>query len=133
MSCLECKLICRTEKQVHHEVPKDLDIHLIAHNCFTHKLAKVREWLGKHERFPLYCTPTSAWWMNWVERFFADLTEDCVREGSFASVKELVEGQCGRDSRQDSPGPPSSSSQWNHVTLKSVHKIGPEGTNRGTP
>ena len=96
---------------------------------------RVREWLGKHERSPLYCTPTSAWWMNWVERFFADLTEDCVRQGSFASVKELVEGQCGRDSRQDSLGPPSPSqgSQWNHVTLKSVHKIGPEGMNRGAP
>lgn len=28
--------------------------------------------------------------MNMVEGFFGDLTVDCVREGSFASVKELV-------------------------------------------
>jgi hypothetical protein len=28
--------------------------------------------------------------MNLVERFFRDLTEDVVREGSFASVPELV-------------------------------------------
>ena len=29
--------------------------------------------------------------MNMVERFFADLTQDCVRAGSFTSVAELVE------------------------------------------
>ena len=28
--------------------------------------------------------------MNLVERFFADLTQDVIRTGSFASVKELV-------------------------------------------
>ena len=28
--------------------------------------------------------------MNLVERFFRDLTEDVVREGSFTSVQELV-------------------------------------------
>ena len=29
--------------------------------------------------------------MNLVERFLADLTEDCVGAGSFTSVKELTE------------------------------------------
>jgi hypothetical protein len=29
--------------------------------------------------------------MNLVERFFADITTDCIREGSFESVKELVD------------------------------------------
>ena len=29
--------------------------------------------------------------MNLVERFFAELTEDCVREGSFSSVKALTD------------------------------------------
>lgn len=29
--------------------------------------------------------------MNMVERFFRDLTEDAIRDGSFASVAELIE------------------------------------------
>ena len=29
--------------------------------------------------------------MNLVERFFADLTADCLREGSFESVRDLID------------------------------------------
>ena len=72
-------------KQLHREVPRGLDIHVIADNYATHKHANVKVWLNKHMHF----TPTSSSWMHLVERFFADLTEDCVRNGSFASVKEL--------------------------------------------
>ena len=48
--------------------------------------------------------------MNLVERFFRDITEDVIREGSFASVKELVSaieaylvepGQIDGGARQD--------------------------------
>jgi hypothetical protein len=35
-------------------------------------------------------TPTSSSWLNLVERFFADLTGDVIRAGSFTSVNELV-------------------------------------------
>ena len=118
MSYLEGKLIYRTEKkhthlewlrllkQIHHEVPQDLDIHLIADNYCTHKHAKVRKWLGKHERFHMHCTPTSASWMNLVERFFADLTEDCVREGSFASINELTAAITSyMENRNENPRP----------------------------
>ena len=28
--------------------------------------------------------------MNLVERFFRDLTVDCIRDGSFTSIKDLV-------------------------------------------
>ncbi len=38
----------------------------------------------------MHFTPTSPSWMNLVERFFRDLTVDCIRDGSFASVPELV-------------------------------------------
>ncbi len=62
---------------------------MIADNCAAHKHANVKAWLHKHKRFHMHFTPTSSSWMNLVERFFADLTQDCVREGSFASVKEL--------------------------------------------
>jgi hypothetical protein len=44
----------------------------------------------RHPRFMIHFTPTSSSWMNLVERFFADLTEDVIRAGSFASVGELV-------------------------------------------
>ncbi len=103
MNYLEGKLIYRTErrhthvewlrflKQIDREVPKDLDAHLIADNYSTHKHAKVKAWLKRHKRFHMHYTPTSSSWMNLVERFFADLTQDCVRAGSFASVKELTD------------------------------------------
>ena len=47
-------------------------------------------WLDKHPRFKMHLTPTSSSWLNLVERFFADLTGDVIRAGSFASVNELV-------------------------------------------
>lgn len=37
----------------------------------------------------MHDTPTSASWMNLVERFFRDFTVDVVREGRFTHVKEL--------------------------------------------
>src|SRR5207253_424168 len=60
-------------------------------NYATHKHEKVRHWLKRHARVILHFTPTGSSWMNLVERFFADLTQDCVREGSFESVRELIE------------------------------------------
>lgn len=77
-------------KQIDRETPRDLDLHLIADNYATHKHPKVRAWLQRHPRFTMHFTPTSSSWLNLVERFFADLTGDVVRAGSFASVNELV-------------------------------------------
>jgi transposase len=99
---LEGKLISRTEqrhthvewlrflKQIEREVPAGLAIHLIIDNYATHKHAKVRAWLDKRPRFKVHFTPTGSSWLNLVERFFADLTGDVIRSGSFGSVKELV-------------------------------------------
>ena len=72
------------------QTPPDLDLHLILDNYATHKHAKVRAWLARHPRFHLHFTPTASSWLNLVERFFADLTADVVREGSFSSVPALV-------------------------------------------
>jgi hypothetical protein len=95
---LNGKLITRTEarhthvewlrflKQIDRETPRSLDLHLIADNYATHKHPKVRAWLEKHPRFTRHFTPTSSSWLNLVERFFADLTGDVIRAGSFASV-----------------------------------------------
>lgn len=103
LNYLEGKLITRTEahhthvewlrflKQIDREAPKSLQVHVIADNYATHKHAKVKTWLAKHPRFHMHYTPTGSSWMNLVERFFADVTGDCIREGSFQSVRELIE------------------------------------------
>jgi transposase len=69
--------------------PPDKEIHLIVDNYSTHKHEKVRRWLSKHPRFHLHFTPTSASWLNMVERFFRDLTVNRLRRGIFKSLDEL--------------------------------------------
>ena len=77
-------------RKIDRETPKDKALHLIADNYATHKHPAVQEWLGKHPRFNMHFTPTSASWLNMVERFFRDLTEKRLRRGVFTSVPELV-------------------------------------------
>lgn len=74
---------------VDREVPKELDVHLILDNYGTHKTAMIHRWLLKRPRFHLHFTPTSASWMNLVERWFGLLTEKQIRRGSHRSVREL--------------------------------------------
>ncbi len=87
-------------KRLDTETPDDLTLHLIIDNYATHKHPKVKSWIAWRnarqrrahdgERIVLHFTPTSSSWMNLIERFFRDLTQDVVREGSFISVSELV-------------------------------------------
>jgi transposase len=72
------------------ETPKSQEIHLIADNYATHKHPKVQAWLERHPRFQIHFTPTSASWLNMVERFFRDLTENRLRRGIFRSVEDLI-------------------------------------------
>jgi transposase len=72
------------------QTPADRQLHLILDNYATHKHPKVQRWLAKHARFHLHFTPTSASWLNMVERFFRDLTVNRLRRGAFHSVPELV-------------------------------------------
>ena len=69
---------------------KDKQLHLIVDNYATHKHAAVKRWLDRHPRFHIHFTPTSASWLNMVERFFRDLTVKRLRRGVFRSVDELV-------------------------------------------
>jgi transposase len=69
--------------------PKALDLHLIADNYATHKHPAVKAWLAKHPRFHMHFTPTSASWLNQVERFFGLITDKRIRRGVFHSVAEL--------------------------------------------
>jgi transposase len=76
-------------KQIDRETPKDQEIHLIADNYSTHKHPIVLRWLARHQRFQVHFTPTSASWLNMVERFFRDLTEKKLSRGVFHSVPDL--------------------------------------------
>jgi transposase len=69
--------------------PKALDLHLIADNYATHKHPTVKAWLAKHPRFHMHFTPTSASWLNQVERFFGRITDERIRRGVFNSVGQL--------------------------------------------
>lgn len=103
LNYLDGQLISRTErhhthvewlrflKQIDRETPRDLALHVIADNYATHKHKRVKDWLSKHQRLVMHYTPTSSSWLNLVERFFGELTADCIREGSFQSVQELVQ------------------------------------------
>ena len=71
------------------EVPSDWDVHLIVDHYATHKTALIRNWLVKRPRFQLHSTPTSASWLNLVERWFALLTEKQLRRGVHQSSGEL--------------------------------------------
>jgi len=70
-------------------VPQPLDVHLILDNYGTHKTATIRRWLAKRPRFHVHFTPTSASWINLVERWFAALTDKQIRRGVHRSVREL--------------------------------------------
>jgi len=77
-------------RQIDRETPKDKTLHLIADNYATHKHPVVQAWLAKHPRLNMHFTPTSASWLNMVERFFRDISENRLRRGVFTSVPELV-------------------------------------------
>lgn len=70
-------------------VPVALDVHLILDNYGTHKTPAVRAWFARHPRFHLHFTPTSASWLNLVERWFALLTERQIKRGTHRSTAEL--------------------------------------------
>lgn len=71
-------------------VPKDLTVHVILDNYATHKHANVKAWLKRHKRVQFHFTPTSASWLNLVERFFSELTERQIRRLAVTSVDELI-------------------------------------------
>jgi transposase len=76
-------------QKIDREVPADLDIHMILDNYSTHKTPQIQRWLAAHPRFHLHFTPTSASWINLVERWFAELTTRKLRRGVHRTVTEL--------------------------------------------
>jgi transposase len=87
------------------EVPADLEVHLVLDNVSTHKTPAIKRWLAAHPRFQLHFTPTSASWLNLVERWFGELTSKKLRRGTHRSVREL-EGRHPRLDRHLERQPP---------------------------
>ncbi len=93
-------------KQIDRETPTGKELHLICDNYSTHKHAKVKAWLEKHPRFHVHFTPTSASWLNMVERFFRNLTTDRLRRGVFHSVPDLIQAIQGYvEAHNENPKP----------------------------
>jgi transposase len=69
-------------------VPPDLEVHIVLDNA-AHKTKPIRDWFAKRPRWQVHFTPTSASWLNQVERFFALLTEQALRRGVHRSTAEL--------------------------------------------
>ena len=74
--------------QIEANVPKGLEVHLIWDNYDTHKTPLIRNW-SRGRAGPSMWTPTSASWLNQVERFFALITERKIRRGIYRSVARV--------------------------------------------
>lgn len=71
------------------QLPPTGEVHIIMDNYGTHKALKVMRWFVRHPRYHLHFTPTSASWLNQVERFFSTITTRRIRRGTFESVRAL--------------------------------------------
>jgi len=75
--------------EVERNVPTDLDIHVVIDNASSHKTKLIRDWFAKRPRWHRHYTPTSASWINQVERFSALLSEQQIKRGAHRSTAEL--------------------------------------------
>ena len=75
--------------RVDSSVPADVDVHIVMDNYGTHKTPSIRAWFAKRPRFHVHFTPTYSFWLNLVERWFAELTTKQLRRGVHRSVREL--------------------------------------------
>jgi transposase len=76
-------------KKIDAQVPAELDVHVVCDNYATHKTPAVQTWLASHPRFHMHFTPTSASWLNQVERWFGLITDKLIRRGVHKSVQAL--------------------------------------------
>jgi len=77
--------------RVHQNVPEPLGVHLVVDNSSIHNTPEVRAWLRRNPRFRLHFTPTYSSWLNLVERWFANLTEDALRRATHLNTHELCD------------------------------------------
>ena len=112
------------------DIPAGKGVHVILDNYAAHKHAKVRAWLGRHERFTHF-VPTSCSWLNAVEGFFAKLSKRRLKRGVFRSIVDLqVAINRFLDETNDNPKPFTSTAdpdkiiaavKRGHQVLDSIH------------
>ena len=108
-------------KQMVRSVPKDLAIHVILDNYATHKHANVKAWLARNPRVHFHFTPTSASWLNLVERFFGELTQRQIRRLAVTSVEHLIATITAYiDHRNENPQP----FVWTATVRQILKKVG---------
>lgn len=98
------KFLNRLDKEIPEE--DGVEIHIIMDNYATHKVEKVTRWFARRPRFQIHFTPTGSSWINQIERWFAKLTEECIRRGSFTSVRDLqkaIDGYIAEHNRDPKP------------------------------
>ena len=78
-------------KKIDAETPAELDLHLIIDNYATHKHPQVQRWLARHPRFHMHFIPTSSSWLNLIERWLREITDKCLRRGTFLNVRALID------------------------------------------
>ena len=76
-------------KEIDAQIPEGLDIHIVMDNYATHKTPKIKAWLTRRPHYLVHFTPTSASWINQVERWFAELTRKRLQRGVHTSVRQL--------------------------------------------
>lgn len=76
-------------KQIDRHMPAGPDVHIVMDNYATHKTPKIKAWLARRPHWHVHFTPTSASWINQVERWFAELTRKQLQRGVHRSVAEL--------------------------------------------
>src|SRR6202034_1504255 len=76
-------------KEIDAQVPEGPDIHIVMDNYATHKTPKIKAWLARRPHYHVHFTPTSASWINQVERWFAELTRKQIQRGVHTSIKQL--------------------------------------------
>lgn len=92
--------------EIEANVPDEMDVHIIMDNYATHKTPAVRNWFARRPRWHVHFIPTSASWLNMVERFFAELTEKQIKRGAHRSVAELKNAiKTYIENRNDEPRP----------------------------
>jgi transposase len=79
----------RINKEVTGDLTEDQQIHLIMDHYGTPKTEKVRAWFAAHPRYQVHFTPTSASWLNQVERFFGHISSPWIKRSAYASVADL--------------------------------------------
>jgi transposase len=100
--------------------PPDKQIHLVIDNYSAHKHGNVKQWLEEHPRFHIHYTPTSASWLNQVERVFGEVTQKCLWHRSAETVAALEQDITQfLERRNENPKP----FQWKATPIEILQKV----------